>query len=92
MAPSLRSDFYRIVQSYSWTTYLWVALILAFFWKFVVLEYKKQFLMPPGPKGVPLLGNLLQLIGSKPIRDKMSEWKQEFGTYCPHIAAMSVWH
>ena len=40
--------------------------------------------MPPGPPGIPLLGNLFELPLDRPWF-KLTEWKQDYGTptACP---------
>ena len=34
--------------------------------------------MPPGPRGYPLLGNVLQLDLNNPV-EKLAKWRKEFG-------------
>ena len=34
--------------------------------------------MPPGPRGYPLLGNMLQLDLNDPV-EKLAKWRKEFG-------------
>ena len=34
--------------------------------------------MPPGPRGYPLLGNVLQLDLNNPL-EKLTKWRKEFG-------------
>eukprot|EP00246_Nothoceros_aenigmaticus_P017309 TRINITY_DN8392_c0_g1_i2.p1 TRINITY_DN8392_c0_g1~~TRINITY_DN8392_c0_g1_i2.p1 ORF type:complete len:132 (+),score=11.15 TRINITY_DN8392_c0_g1_i2:66-461(+) len=59
---------------------LWVALIaiaLAF------LRYRgrkaKQLNLPPGPPGIPVLGNMLALGGSKLLHENLADMSKQYG-------------
>ncbi|XP_046556081.1 cytochrome P450 2C31-like [Haliotis rubra] len=44
----------------------------------IYLISKKRYNLPPGPRGWPLLGNLLEF-RNKTIYEKLTEWKAEYG-------------
>jgi hypothetical protein len=55
-----------------WTLFIVVALVILVF-------CKPKRNLPPGPNGLPVLGNLLQLPKTEQFR-RLTEWKEEFGT------------
>jgi hypothetical protein len=68
---------------YLWGPYIAAALITLFASKLVssvVRGWTRWRYMPPGPAGVPLLGNLPQ-IGKTPLRLKLAEWKEKYGKH-----------
>ena len=47
-----------------------------------VTTLRVRMKMPPGPSGIPLLGNMLQVPRSMPWF-KFSEWKGKYGVFQP---------
>lgn len=37
--------------------------------------------MPPGPKGLPFVGNFFQAMGPRPMRLQFGDWTQQFGIW-----------
>ena len=67
---------------YPWAFIALVAILAVSLWRFVLLTMKISRLkkiMPPGPPGLPLLGNMLQ-VGSFQWF-KFTEWKEQYGMY-----------
>lgn len=56
---------------------IFLALILASFWHFRVRQ-RNDYKLPPGPLGLPILGNIHQLIVKNPY-EKLSQWADKFG-------------
>ena len=64
------------------STFAWIA-VVAFLTKMAHWLYRSHRMfkqMPPGPRGVPLLGNILQFDLSSPVWIRLTEWAEEFGT------------
>ena len=47
-----------------------------------VSTFRVRMNMPPGPSGIPLLGNILQVPRSMPCF-KFTEWKGKYGMFQP---------
>lgn len=61
---------------------LWqtVVLVLGYMVIYRMIKfYHVKRLMPPGPRGIPLLGNILQL-PAQGAWLKMTQWKNTYGT------------
>lgn len=61
---------------------LWPLLVILAAWKFLeylLNTYKRWRFMPPGPKGVPLAGNLFQMQSKQPW-SLLTRWGEQFGT------------
>lgn len=57
---------------------IWVgALIIRLLWR----QQVRRKSLPPGPPGLPLLGNVLQLPSKEPWV-RFTEWSKEFGELC----------
>jgi hypothetical protein len=53
-------------------------LVLAIFWVKQLLGSRSSSPLPPNPKGLPILGNLLDL-ASDVVHVKARDWSQQFG-------------
>ena len=54
-----------------------VVILLSFL---LVRQYVQRRNMPPGPRGVPFIGNKHQVPSIKPWR-KFAEWNKQYGAY-----------
>ena len=61
----------------SWTTLLASCLLLAELMRRLYTQYRLKKIMPPGPPGLPLLGNIFQLPKFQWVR--FTEWKEQYG-------------
>lgn len=61
-----------------------VFLVLAIFWVKQLLDSRSSPPLPPNPKGLPILGNLLDL-ASDVVHVKARDWSQQFGLYLSSI-------
>jgi hypothetical protein len=54
---------------------------IGYVWWGVVRWYRLRQIMPPGPLGLPWIGNKNQVPSYKPWQ-KFEEWNQEYGVLC----------
>ncbi|KAJ3512156.1 hypothetical protein NLJ89_g3687 [Agrocybe chaxingu] len=68
------SDLLIAARSNTWTT-----IITVFSFSFVYVQYRRSpwRKLPPGPKGIPILGNIFQL--GKTQWFTFTEWRKEYG-------------
>ena len=53
----------------------------------LVKSYRQRQQMPPGPPGLPVIGNVLQMPTAFPWL-RFTEWKKQYGAYSPGISYM----
>ena len=53
-------------------------ILLAILASVLVREHSRRWNMPPGPRGLPFIGNKHQMPSIKPWR-KFAEWNKEYG-------------
>lgn len=61
---------------------------VAFALVYILLKQRSKVPLPPGPRGIPILGNSLQLSGYLWI--KLTEWSQAYGECTPSVRQSSV--
>ena len=69
------------IQAHPVTLCVSIALITVYAIRTVGKRYAKKF--PPGPKGIPFLGNLFQL--SKTPWKEFDVWKKQYGMSLHHL-------
>jgi hypothetical protein len=52
------------------------------------LFFARQNLFPPGPRPLPLVGNVLNLLNMDSPWEIFTEWKGQYGTCCVSIAPL----
>jgi len=57
-----------------------ILLGLFFIWARSIYGKKRNKYLPPGPKGIPILGNFLQLSKAKPWK-VFEQWGKEYGEF-----------
>lgn len=56
-----------------------LALVVGWVIRGIAVSYFQRAKMPPGPAGIPILGNVLQ-VPSKMAWIRFTEWQAEYGT------------
>ena len=83
---SLTEQFY-LSSLVMWSLQMWLSLLLPILLSKIIHSVYKTHrlrkLMPPGPPGLPLLGNVLQFRDEQWL--KFTEWKEQYGSYEPPI-------
>lgn len=83
IAPSRMMDYVLVIASL-------VALALATLWVRQLLGSQSSLPLPPGPKGLPILGNLLDLAGDD-MYVKCRDWSRQFGMLLSLAVASHVY-
>jgi hypothetical protein len=71
ISPSRKMDYILVIASLA-------VLVLATLWIWQLLGSQSSLPLPPGPKGLPILGNLLDLAGDD-MYVKCRDWSRQFG-------------
>ena len=85
MMPSSINAFLSINNS-NYVSLAFLLVILAIV--HAVSTYRVRLKMPPGPLGIPILGNIFQVPNSMPWF-KFTEWKRKYGMF-QHLPAFPI--
>ena len=71
-----------MTMEFSHTLFQWIVVVIllsavVLLTRQMVLDERMRRMMPPGPPGVPLLGNVLQLSGSQWLQ--FTAWSRKYG-------------
>lgn len=87
--PKLPDDGASLLLRLLWNPYIRAILVVYLTGRLIQKAIRTRTRwrsMPPGPTGIPLLGNLLQ-VRNTPLRLKLTEWKEKYGTVHPSFVS-----